>query len=96
MSLRLLKLQKSNLKTKKLRKNLPEDWKNIESVFYHQGLMYILEIICLKIICCHHNNLLVSYFEINKLENLLPESTFDLLFIKILKLISNAVMFAWL
>lgn len=50
MQLRLLKLQNNYIETKKLRsKKLLEAWEDMESVFYYQGLLYILEIIQFQI-----------------------------------------------
>lgn len=76
MRLRLLKLQKSNLEAKKPRKDLLESWKKVQGILYHQSLLYVLEIICLKLISCHQNDLLADYFGIKKTKELIPKKYF--------------------
>lgn len=73
MTLRLPKLQKSNLEAKKLRKTLPKGWKDIKDVFYYQSLLYVAEIIYLKIIHCHYNNSLADHFKIKKVKKLIAK-----------------------
>lgn len=53
--------------------NLFEDWKDIERVLYHHNLLYVPEIICSILINCHHNNLLASHIEINKMQKLIAK-----------------------
>lgn len=67
MRLRLPELQDNNTKTKKLRsKDLSKGWEDIEGIFQYQDFSYISEIIHSKWIDHHHNDLLVSYFGIDK------------------------------
>ena len=70
--LRLPELQDKDKEVKALRAaGLPEDWKNVEGVLQYQGLLYILEIICSKVINCHHNNSFTGYFGIDKTRELI-------------------------
>ena len=65
--MRLLELQDNDRKAKKLRsKRLSKGWEKIEQVFYYQGLLYVLKLICSELINWHHNNLLVDHFGIKK------------------------------
>lgn len=51
------------MEIKKLQsKELPEAWEDVESILYHQGFPYILEIIWSKLISRYYNDLLASYF----------------------------------
>ena len=51
------------LKAKQLVK---DGWENIDSILYHQGLFYVLEIIEIELISKHYNNLLIGFFGIKK------------------------------
>ena len=69
--LRLPKLQDKDKEAKALRAaGLPENWKDVERVLQYQGLPYIPEIICFKVINCHYNDLFTGYFKINKTQKL--------------------------
>lgn len=48
----------------------------MKDILYYQGLSYILKIICSKIISCYDNNLLASYFGIEKAKNLVNRKYF--------------------
>lgn len=57
----------NNKEAKKLRlKKLPEDYKNIEEIFYYQGLLYVLKVVCLGLISRYYTNFLVGHFGIKK------------------------------
>lgn len=75
MRLRLPELQKSNPATKELKKDLLEDWEDMESILYYQDFSYNPEIVCFKMISCHHNNLLAGYFRIKKTKELVTKKT---------------------
>lgn len=63
----MLEFQICNPKAKEFKnKDLSKNWKNIKSIFQHQGLFYVLEIIYSKIISQYHNNLIIRHFKINK------------------------------
>ena len=67
MKMRLPKLQDNDKKAKKLRsEKLPEGWKDIEGVFYYQGFLYILKVICSKLINRYYDNPFVGHFGIKK------------------------------
>ena len=51
-------------------KCLSKDWKNNERVFQYQELLYILEIICFKLIIGHYNDPVIAYFRMNKIQEL--------------------------
>lgn len=65
----------------------------MENILYNQGFPYVSEIIYFKIINCYYNYLLVRYFKIEKAKKLIAKNTFDLPFIKMLKLILTATIF---
>ena len=72
MRLRLPNLQSNNDQVKKLRAaNLPERWENIEKILQYGGLSYIPEIIQSELISRHHNNPLIGYFGIDKIQELI-------------------------
>ena len=75
MTLWLSKLQDNDKKRKALRGCIDflEDRKDVKRVFQYQGLLYILEIICFKLINCHHNNPLVEQFGIVKIQELVGQ-----------------------
>ena len=68
MRLRLQELQGKDKQTRKLRvKQLVKDsWEGIDGMFYYHGLSFVPEIIWIKLISRHHNNLLVGHFGIEK------------------------------
>ena len=49
---------------------LPEDWEDVEGVLQYRRLPYIPEIICSKVISCHHDDSLAEHFGINKTREL--------------------------
>ena len=73
MRLRFSKLQENDKEAKLFRGSagLLEDWKNVERVFQYRGLLYVLEIIHSEVISCHHNNLLIEHFGIDKTKELI-------------------------
>ena len=69
--LRLPKLQDSSKKAKALRaRGPPKGWEEVKEVLQYQGLSYILETICYKVISCQHDDLLVGHFGIEKTREL--------------------------
>ena len=67
MRLRLAKQQKLNAKAQKIRvKRFKKGWENVDEVLHYQELPFISEIIWIKFISRHHNNLLVEYLGIDK------------------------------
>ena len=42
-------------------------------MLYHQGLFFVLEILQIKFINKHHNDLLVSHFNIQKIYELIAQ-----------------------
>lgn len=41
-------------------------WAKVDGILHQQSFIYVLEIIYLELINCHHNNLLISHFNIKK------------------------------
>ena len=71
MNLQLSGLQDNNKEAKMLRAGgLPEGWEDVEGVLQYQGLSYMPEIICSKVISRHHDDSLVEHFGINKTRGL--------------------------
>ena len=71
MNLRLPELQDNDKEAKILRaRGLPEDWKEVKRVLQYRALLYILEIIRSKVISCHHIDLLIGHFGIDKTREL--------------------------
>ena len=72
MRLRLFELQENDKKAKLFRDSagLPEEWKDVERVLQYQRLPYILAIIRSKLISCHHNDLHIGHFGIDKTREL--------------------------
>ena len=74
MRLQLFELQNNNKEAKVFKASFPEDWKDDEGVFQYQGLLYIPKLICSKVIRCHHDNLLVRHFRIDKTQKLIGQN----------------------
>ena len=72
MRLRLCKLQENNKEAKVLIDffGLLKDWKDIEGELQYRKRPYVLEVICFEVIICHHNDLLVAHFGIDKTRKL--------------------------
>lgn len=64
MKLRLEKLQSKNNQAWKFRVKHSKNWDNVKKFLYYYSLLYVLEIIQIKLICKHHNDLLAGYFGI--------------------------------
>ena len=65
--MKLLELQDNDKKTKKLRsKGLSEGLENINQILYYEGIHYVLNLICSKLINKHYNNPFVGHFGIKK------------------------------
>lgn len=50
-----------------------EGWKDDNGVAQYQDLLYVPEIMCSKLISCHYIDLLVGYFEIDKIQELVAK-----------------------
>ena len=71
MRLQLPELQDENEEAKAFRAaGLPEGWEDVEGVLQYQGLPYVPEIICSKVISHHHDNPLAEHFGIDKTREL--------------------------
>ncbi len=67
MRMRLPELHDDDKEAMKLRlKGLLEGWKDIEQMFYYQGLLYVPKVIRLELINRRHDNPLVGHFGIEK------------------------------
>lgn len=75
MSLRLSELKNKDLEAQKFRgaEFATERWEDVDRIFYYQRLFYIPQIICLELISCHNDNLLVEHFKINKIRKLVAK-----------------------
>ena len=75
MRLCLPELQENDKEAKTLRDSVgvSEDWEDDEGVFQYQGLSYIPNIICSKIIIYHHNDSIAGHFGINKTRELISQ-----------------------
>ena len=72
--LKLQKLQEINSEAQELQSK--EGYKKVEQVLHHQGLPFVPKAIQTKLICCHHNDSLVSHFGIKKTCKLLARKYF--------------------
>ena len=71
MRLRLVELQVEDGQARKIRvEKLGGNWENSDRILYHQGLLYVPEIIRTKLISQHHNDLLAGHFGIKKMREL--------------------------
>ena len=72
MRLCLSKLQENNKEAKLLggALGLPEGWEDVEGVLQYQGLPYVPEIICSKVINCYYDDPLIGHFGIDKTREL--------------------------
>ena len=74
MRLRLQELQSKNKQAQKFRvEQLVKDQQDIKGVLYYQGFLYVPEIIWTKLISKHHNNPLIGYFDIKKIQELVAQ-----------------------
>ena len=64
MRLRLQELQKTDSEAQKLQSK--KDYKEVEGVLYHQGLLFMPKAIQTKLINRHHNDFLAGHFGIEK------------------------------
>lgn len=72
MKMKLTGLQNNNKHAKEIRlKRLTKSWKSFDKVLYYQGLLYVLEIICLELISNHYNNPLAKHFGVKKTQKLI-------------------------
>lgn len=78
LRLRLPELLVKNLHTQKVwvklgEQGLKKGWKLIKRILSYKGLSYILKIVKTELISRYHNNLLVGYFRINKIQELIDQ-----------------------
>ena len=75
MKLQFSELQENDKEAKLFRNSagLPEGWEDVEGVLQFQGLPYVPEIICSKVINCHHDDLLAGHFGIDKTRELVGQ-----------------------
>ena len=71
MKLKLAKLQELDKKIQKIRAKSLDRYKDVNRVLHYQGLLFISEIIQIKLISRYHNIFLASYFGINKTRELI-------------------------
>ena len=74
MQLRLQKLQKTDSETQELRTK--DGYQNINRVLHYQGLRFMPNAICIKLINRHHNDSLADYFGIDNIRELLAKTYF--------------------
>lgn len=78
--MKLFELQNDDKKAKKLRsEELLEGRKDIEQIFYYQGLMYVPKVIRSELISPHHNDPLTSHFVIEKTQDLIAKKYYYLI-----------------
>ena len=73
MRLRLAELQESNKKAWKIRAKGLNRYKDVDRVLYHQRLLFVPEIIQIKLISRYYNDLLADHFDINKTGELISK-----------------------
>ena len=75
MRLRLQELPDKDKHVYKFRAKqlVKDDWQDINGVLHDQGLPYMPEIIWIKLIIRHYNDLLVGYFGIEKTRELVAQ-----------------------
>ena len=74
MKLRISELQKSNNKARKIRtERLKDVYKEVDRIWYHQKLLFVLEAIQIKLISQYNDNQLVEYFDIDKIRELIGQ-----------------------
>ena len=71
MRLRLQELQETNSKAQELRQQGREEYKEVDGVLHHQGLLFVPEAIRIELISRHHDDPLVGHFGIEKTRELL-------------------------
>ena len=77
--LRLQELQKANREAQELRQQKANSYEEINEIFYHQGLPFVLKAIWTELISRHHNNLLAGYFGIKKTRKFLAQKYYWLI-----------------
>ena len=71
MRLRLSELQESDNEARKIRaEGLKNDYKEVDRVLHHQGLLFVPEAIQTELISRHHDDPLVGHFGIDKTRKL--------------------------
>ena len=71
MRLRLSELQESNDEARKIRaEGLKNNYKEVDGVLHHQGLLFVPKAIQIELISQHHDNPLEGHFGIDKTKEL--------------------------
>ena len=74
MYLRLQELQETDSGAQKIRATpLQDGWKEVDGLLHHQGLPYMLKIVCFKLISNDYDDLLVRHFGIDKTQELISQ-----------------------
>ena len=73
MRLRLQQLWEIDFETQKLKQKEQKDYKKINRVLYYQDLLFLPNVIWIKLINRHHNNSLIGHFGIKKTCKLLAQ-----------------------
>ena len=66
-------MQKADRKTLELRQQKANGYKEIDEIFYHQGLPFMTKAIQTELISRHHGNLLADHFSIKETCKLLAQ-----------------------
>ncbi len=70
--MRLPELQAEDQEAWRIREQgLKKGWEEIKEVLYHQGLLYVPEIVRTELISRHHDDPLAGYFGIDKIRELI-------------------------
>ena len=71
MYLKFLELEESDDKARKIRvERLKNNYEKVDGVLHHQRLLFVSKTIQTELISQHHNNLLIEYFDIDKIKDL--------------------------
>ena len=73
MRLRLQELQEANCEIQELGQQKANAYKEIDQIFHHQGLPFVLKAIWTELISRHHDNPLAGHFGIKKTGKLLTQ-----------------------
>ena len=68
MRLRLAKLQRLDKIAQKIKIKSLDEYKKFDKILHYQRLLFIYKNILTKFVSRYHNNLLIDYFDINKIK----------------------------
>ena len=77
MRLRLQELQETKSEAQELRQQKADDYKEIDEIFYHQGLSFVPKAIWTELISRHYDNSLAGHFGIEKICELLVQKYYS-------------------